>query len=91
MEKFEIVPMSEVPDPPVSRVNNAHAQLYERVKALGLGEREALRVPVKDAKALAYTRSTLRKMAERDGRMLCSSRNHESTVLFVWLVKKGAK
>lgn len=36
------------------------------------------------------TRVALRKLADRDGKMLCSSRSADYTEAYFWLVKKGA-
>lgn len=89
--EYEVVPMEKVPSPPVSRGNGERAAAYEKIRALGTDEKEALRIPVKNARDVAYWRTQLRKLAERDGRRLLTSRNQENTVLWAWTVKKGSK
>lgn len=65
--------------------------MYAKIRALGTDQKEALRIPVKGAKDLSNWRTQLRAYAKRDGRRLLTSRNQESTVLWAWTVKEGAK
>lgn len=89
-EKYEVVPISEVPEPPPAR-NGRRALIYAQVKALGTDGRQALRIPVKNGNDLANTRAQLGQMARRDGRMLCTSRSKDSTVLWAWTVRRESK
>lgn len=87
--KFEVVSMEKVPDPPVCRGGGRYADLYDALRKLGLGEKSAVKVGCRDAKHLAAMRASLRKKAEADGKMLCSSRNVENTEAYFWLAKKA--
>lgn len=87
---YEIVQMDQVPDPPVTRKSSHGAEIYQAIRALGLGERDAAKVKCRDHKHFFYLRAQLRKFAEMDGKMLCSSRNGDSTEAYFWLVKKGS-
>lgn len=88
-EKYEVVPMSKVPSPPVGARAGYVGEMYERIKELGTDQTQALRIPLANAKRMGYTRMALRKLADRDGRRLLTSRNQEGTVLWAWTIRKG--
>ena len=86
--KLEVVSMDKVPDPPVSERGGKYSQIYDAVRRLGLGERQAVKISVTGLKNLYALRTSLRKKAEREEKFLCSSRNADCTEVYFWLVKK---
>jgi hypothetical protein len=77
------VPMDQVPDPPVGSRSGRWTAIYSRVAALK--PRMALEIPCPNAKDATYGRTQLRSMAKKNGRILSTSRNADSTLLYAWL------
>ena len=90
-EKYEVVPMDKVPNPPASLRRGRRREKYLQIRALGLDGSKALRIPCASKKNLCNTRTQLQEMARRDGRVLLTGRNGESTVLWAWMVRKDAE
>ncbi len=62
--------------------------LYLAIRQLPAGESHAIRVQVPEGrKRLSYIKQQLRKRAKRDGIMILSSRNAESTLAWFWWMK----
>lgn len=89
-EKYEVVAMDDVPNPPV-QTHGRCGVMYAQVRALDVKSERALKIPVKNSADLNYVRGRLQKLAGQDGRRLLTSRNETSTVLWAWTVEKGAK
>ena len=85
--EYEVINMEEVPPAPLSRCGHRYAELYQKIRDLGLGEKNAMKVNCVDQKHFLALRVSLRKTAERDGKMLCSSRTIDYKFGYFWLVK----
>lgn len=85
--QLETVTMDQVPDPPLSGRTGVWGRIYQKIRALGLAERAAVKVCFTGHKEFVAARGRLRKLSERDGLRLCSSRNADSTEGYFWQVK----
>lgn len=79
--------MDAVPAAPMSRTSGRYMEIYQKISTLGLGERNALRVSCETRKTFVAIRTALRKIAEREGKMLCTSRTLDYKFGYFWLVK----
>jgi hypothetical protein len=85
--QLEVVTMDTVPPAPRARTSVRYAQLYMRIANLGMGERNAVKIACESKKFFLACRASLRKMAESDGKQLCSSRTLDYKFGYFWLVK----
>lgn len=86
--KLDVIPMKDVPDPPLGFRGSKFDGLYAEIKKLGYAEKDAVRVSGLDRKRMIYMRARLQAMAKREGLRMLSSRNQDSTVAFFWAIKQ---
>jgi len=79
--------MDAVPDPPPIERSGRYGDLYAKVRALGVGERNAVKVRFEDQKEFQNVRGRMRKIAERESLRMLSSRSDDYKVGYFWLVK----
>lgn len=85
--EIETVRMDDVPPAPVSDRGGRWCDLYVKVRALGMGERNAIKVRLAGKAELTAARTALRKFAERESLRAVSSRSDDYKVGYFWLVK----
>lgn len=88
--EVETVTMDNVPTPPVSDRAGRWVDLYAKVRALGMGERNAIKVRLAGKSEFAAARAALRKFADRENLRAVSSRSDDYRVGYFWLVKPDA-
>jgi hypothetical protein len=81
--------MDNVPPAPIT-ANGRWGELYRKARALGLGERNAVKVRLDGQKEFLAARFSLRKTAAREGLRAVSSRSDDYKVGYFWLVKPEA-
>lgn len=87
--EVETVTMDAVPSAPIEFGNRAGrwVALYRKIRELGLGERNAIKVRLEGMKEFRAGRLAMRKFAEREELRLLSSRSDDYCVGYFWLVK----
>lgn len=83
--KFDLIPMAEVPAPPMKFASRKYAELYAALEKLPKGDTHALKLQVSGQKELKSIRAAALKNMKRRGRRVLSSRNAAYTELYLWL------
>jgi hypothetical protein len=84
IERIDVVRMDEVPEPP-ERINPSGEWRDKFAELHNLAPGEALRVPVDGRRRLWHVRRVMRLYAQKNNRVLSSSRSKDYKVLYLWL------
>lgn len=82
-----VIAMEDVPPPPIANTWGKWNDLYRRVRALGMAERQAVKASFEGQKQFTQARWRLRKLAKDEGLRMLSSHNEDFTVGYFWLQK----